>query len=107
LPYYRIILKLEKQPIQEWIKELPDKEIDQVYASYEKRVNEKYGAGRVEYFNCVMVAKKTVVNPIEHKVKYGEPDLTFGLDDLDPGLKWSGKIRKGYEDRDTLGERAR
>lgn len=105
MPYFRIILKLEKKQIETYITEFPDKDIDSVYSMFERRINEKYGAGRVEYFNCVMVAKKTIEKlPVHPEIK-PVPKDDYGLDDPMPDLKWQGKKRKGFEGGTTLGER--
>lgn len=108
MPYYRIILKIEKQEKIACVTEFPDRDIDSVYEMFEKRVNEKYGAGRVEYFNVVMVAKKTIGKdlPTLHKI-IQVPKDDFGLDDPIPEMKWQGKKRKGFDGAPPLRDRPR
>ncbi len=108
MPYYRIILKLEKAPKQVFVTEFPDKDINSVYSLFEKRVNEKYGAGKVEYFNCVMVAEKTLDKLPERNKILLVPADSFGLDGPDSYInKKGGKERKVYQYKPTLGERAK
>ena len=108
MPYYLVVLKLEKIPRQVFVTEFPDRDINAVYGLFEKRVNEKYGAGKVEYFDCVMVAEKTLDKLPERNKIVLVPQDSFGLDGPDSFINTKGsQERKVYHYKPTLGERVK
>lgn len=60
MPHYRITIKLENKPGQEYLIEDPGNQINFVYEDYRNRVHKKNGAGRVIYFDLVMLADESV-----------------------------------------------
>jgi hypothetical protein len=82
VPHYRINIKLEKQPVKEYIIEDGCKHIDLVYDNYRRRVIQKNGSGRVIYFDLVMIAEDSLKHLGDRKEVYNEQN-NFGIDDLD------------------------
>lgn len=107
MPYYRIILKLEKEPTKTFVTEFPDRDIDIVASMFERRAREKYGAGRIEIFDCSMVPLKTVGKTLPQPDKFiPVPDNTFGLEDVDiPTAKNKSRREMSNKPSTTLGER--
>ena len=60
MPHYRITIKLEDKNVQEFLIEDPRTNLDFVYLDYRNRVYEKNGAGRVDYFDLVMLVDESV-----------------------------------------------
>jgi hypothetical protein len=105
MPHYRINIKLEKGPVKEYIIEDGRKEIDLVYNSYKSRVYEKNGAGRVTYFDLVMIAKQSLKHLEDRKEVFHEGN-DFGLNDTGTIVK-PATGKKEHNLNPTLGERVR
>jgi len=103
MPHYRINIKLEKQPVKEYIIEDGCKDIDLVYENYRRRVIQKNGSERVIYFDLVMIAEESLKHLGDRNEVYHEQN-NFGIDDIDPKMK-PRKPRRYYSVKLTLGER--
>jgi len=78
MPHYRITLKLEGKNVQEFIIDDPRSQIDFVYLDYRKRVYQKNGAGRVVYFDLVMLAEESLKHLEDREEVFNEKN-NFGL----------------------------
>ena len=105
MPHFRIYIKLEKEPVREYLIEDCRKEVDVVYNDYKRRVYEKNGAGRVIYFDLVMISEASLLHLEDRKEVFHEAN-DFGLKHSGP-FKKAGKQKKGYETKPTLGDRTR
>ncbi|MGN6802558.1 MAG: hypothetical protein ACTHJN_11695 [Ginsengibacter sp.] len=104
MPHYRITIKLENEDVKEYIIEDERKQIDFVYLDYRTRVRRKNGAGRVQYFDCVMLAEERVKNQ-EDRLEVYNPGNNFGVNEVSfRKPKEPHKVR--HEPTMTLGERA-
>ena len=101
MPRYRITIKLEGKKVQEYNIDDPRKEIDLVYLDYRKRVRDKNGAGRVIYFDLVMIVDESVKHNEDRQEVYKpyEPG---------PAIKFSKIKTERFRDEPlvTLAERA-
>jgi hypothetical protein len=112
MPHYRMTIKLENKNVQEFIIEDPRNQIEFVYLEYRKRVYQKNGAGRVTYFDLVMLAEESLKHQEDRKEVFNEQN-NFGLTDSTKANKDYTISRKkaprpdGYKPQMTLGERAK
>ena len=106
MPKYRLHIKLEKKPLQEYVVFDAINDIEFVYRHYHQRVISKNGSGRVVYFDLVMIAESSLLHTADRKEVFN-PENNFGLND-GPIIKgkWK-KERKGFTSGNTLGERAK
>ena len=108
MPHYRMTIKLENKNVKEFIIEDPRNQIDFVYLDYRKRVYKKNGAGRVTYFDMVMLAEESL-NHLEDRKEVFNEQNNFGL----PEITISNKSNKKVPDERkiipilSLGERAK
>jgi len=105
MPHYRITIKLENKPVQEYLIEDPRNQIDFVYQEYRNRVYKKNGAGRVTYFDLVMLADESVKHLEDRKEVFNETN-NFGITNITPSKKQKPN-RKDPGPQMTLAERAR
>ena len=76
-------IKLEDKIVQEFIIDDPRSQIDFVYLDYRKRVRDKNGAGRVIYFDLVMLAEESLKHledreeVFNEKNNFGSPEKTI------------------------------
>ncbi len=107
MPHYRINIKLEKQPVKEYIIEDGSKDIDLVYDNYRRRVIQKNGSGRVIYFDLVMITEESLKRQGDRKEVYNQEN-NFGLNEIAnfPNNKTEFR-RKGMNSLITLAERAK
>src|SRR5665213_2553038 len=107
MPHCRINIKLEKQPVKEYIIEDGSKDIDLVYDNYRRRVIQKNGSGRVIYFDLVMIAEESLKRQGDRKEVYNQEN-NFGLNEIAnfPNNK-TGIRKKGMNSKITLAERAK
>ena len=106
MPHYRITIKLEKEPVKEYIIEDGRKEIDLVYGNYKRRVYDKNGAGRVIYFDLVMISEESLKHLEDRKEVYHEGN-NFGLDSVG-NIPYNNKVsRRKSGSTISLGERAK
>lgn len=95
-------IKLEGKPVQEFIIEDDRKFLDVVYSDYKRRVYEKNGAGRVIYFDLVMIAEESLEHEEDRKEVFNESN-DFGINT--PSRKDFGKKKRpDHKDGPTLGE---
>jgi hypothetical protein len=80
MPFYMINLQLEKEKMREFIIEDARNNIDFVYDEYRRRVNEKNGAGRVIYFDLVMIAEASLKH-LEGRKEVLNESNSFGFDE--------------------------
>ena len=104
MPHYRLTIKLENKDVKEYIIEDERNQIDFVYLDYRKRVYQKNGAGRVTYFDLVMLAEESL-NHLEDRMEvfneqnnFRVPEIT--VSDKKPQRREPPKMK-------TLGERAK
>ena len=71
-------IKLEDKNVQEFIIDDPRTQIDFVYLDYRKRVYQKNGAGRVIYFDLVMLAEESLKHLEDREEVFNEKN-NFGL----------------------------
>ena len=69
---------MENKNVQEFIINDPRTQIDFVYLDYRKRVYQKNGAGRVIYFDLVMLAEESLKHLEDRKEVFNEKKY-FGL----------------------------
>ena len=81
MPHYRVTIKLENKNVKEFIIDDPRSQIDFVYLDYRKRVYQKNDAGRVAYFDLVMLAEESLNHQEDRKEVFNEPN-NFGLSDI-------------------------
>ena len=112
MPHYRITIKLENKNVQEFIIEDSRTQIDFVYLDYRKRVYQKNGAGRVTYFDLVMLSEESLKHQEDRKEVFNEQN-NFGLKDSTIANK-NSTIPKNkaprpseYQPQMTLAERAK
>jgi hypothetical protein len=103
MPHYRIQLQLEKEPLKEYILDDGCKDIDLVYNNYRHRVIAKNGAGRVIYFDMVMIAEESLKHLDDRKEIFNEEN-NFRNGYHFPNSNNSNN-RKSYKIKPTLGER--
>jgi hypothetical protein len=101
MPHYRLTIKLENKDVKEYIIEDPRREIDFVYQDYRKRVHQKNGAGRVIYFDIVMIAEESL-NHLEGRKEVFNEENNFRVTEI----KTPGKKRR-EPPKLTLAERAK
>jgi len=101
MPHYRINIKIEKEAAKEYIIEDERKEVDIVYNEYRRRVNEKNGAGRVIYFDLVMIAEESLLHLGDRKEIFHEVN-NFGLDDTAKVINNSGNRKNLPKSKPTL-----
>ena len=98
-------IKLEDKNVKEFIIDDPRTQIDFVYLDYRKRVYQKNGAGRVIYFDLVMLAEESL-NHVEDRKEVFNEQNNFGL----PGDTISNKNapnKRHDSPKMSLGERAK
>ena len=105
MPHYRITIKLENKNVKEFIIEDPRTQIDFVYLDYRKRVYQKNGAGRVTYFDLVMLAEGSL-NHLEDRKEVINEQNNFGLYDF-TRLKSKTLNQRNDVPNLSLGERAK
>ena len=81
MPHYRLTIKLENKNVKEFIIDDPRTQIDFVYLDYRKRVYQKNGAGRVTYFDLVMLAEESL-NHLEDRKEVFNESNNFGLTNI-------------------------
>lgn len=103
MPHYRITIKLENKPVQEYVIEDSRSQIDFVYLDYRNRVHKKNGAGSVIYFDLVMLAEEAIKH-LEDREEVFNQKNNFGISDFQSFKK---KKQKGTFDKPqtTLEER--
>jgi hypothetical protein len=102
MPHYRLTIKLENKEVKEYIIEDERKQIDFVYLDYRKRVYDKNGAGRVIYFDLVMLAEESL-NHLEDRREVFNEENNFRVPEMtDKKFK-----RNPPTPKMTLGERAK
>ena len=74
-------IKLEAKNVQEFIIDDPRSQIDFVYLDYRKRVRDKNGAGRVIYFDLVMLAEESLKHLEDREEVFNEKN-NFGLPEI-------------------------
>jgi hypothetical protein len=72
---------------------------------HRKRVRQKNGAGRVQYFDCVMLAEESVKNQ-EDRYEVYNPANNFGVQEVSFRKKKEPRPVR-HEPTMTLGERAK
>ena len=104
MPKFRIHIKLEKKPLQEYVVFDAINDIDFVYRHYRQRVISKNGSGRVEYFDLVMIAEASLMHQADRKEVFNSEN-NFGLNDAVIAYAKKKKEKRGYTSGTTLGER--
>jgi hypothetical protein len=105
IPIYRNNFQLEKEIMREFLIEDARNNIEFVYDEYGNRVNEKNGAGRVIYFDLVMIAETSLEHFEDRKEALKE------VKNVGPIINLTGK--KTYKQKApakamlNLGERAK
>ena len=105
MPHYRINIKLEQEAVKEYLIEDDRREVDLVYNDYRKRVFDKNGAGRVVYFDLVMISAESLQH-LEDRMEVYNPANDFGYKPFIPTLTKWGKQKKAYDSKYTLAERS-
>ena len=96
MPHYRINIKLEQEPVKEYLIEDDRREVDVVYQDYKRRVFDKNGAGRVIYFDLVMVSTESLEHMADRKEVYNEQN-DFGFKPVVPAAtKWGKQSNNFY-----------
>ena len=98
-------IKLEDKKVQEFIIDDPRTQIDFVYLDYRKRVYQKNGAGRVTYFDLVMLAEESMKRQEDREEVFNEKN-NFGLPEI-PFPKKKLPDQRHNSPKMTLGERAK
>lgn len=104
MPHYRINIKLEQEPVKEYLIEDERREVDLVYNDYRRRVRDKNGAGRVTYFDLVMVAAESLQHLGDRKEVYNEQN-DFGYKPVVAAAPKWGKNRIQHESKPTMAHR--
>ena len=105
MPKYRIHLKLEAKPLQEYVVFDAMNDIEFVYRHYHQRVISKNGSGRVEYFDLVMIAEASLLLQADRNEVFN-PKNNFGLTEANIiKVKWK-KEKRRFDSSTTLGERS-
>jgi len=81
MPHYRLTIKLENKDVKEYIIEDERKQIEFVYQDYRQRVRQKNGAGRVIYFDLVMLAEESLNHLEDRKEVYNQRN-NFGIGEI-------------------------
>ena len=103
MPHFRIHIKLEQEDLKEYLIEDYRRDVDIVYCDYLRRTNEKNGAGRVIYFDLVMVAEQSLEHQDERKEVFNA-DNAFGKTLPAPTACSTGNWKKGKKpDRNSAG----
>ena len=102
MPHYRITIKLESEDVKEYIIDDPRSAIDFVYLDYQKRVFKKKGAGRVTYFDLVMLSEESLKHGEDRKEVYNEQN-NFGLGDF--SIPKKQPRRSNFDQKITYAER--
>lgn len=105
MPKYRITIKLENKNVQEYIIEDERNQIDFVYLDYRKRVYQKNGAGRVTYFDLVMLADESLKHLEDRKEVFNEQN-NFGITEVEVS-NYNKSSRNKVAPTMTLAERAK
>ncbi|MEO6868465.1 MAG: hypothetical protein ABI168_02400 [Ginsengibacter sp.] len=104
MPRYRIHIKLEANPLKEYVVFDAINDIEFVYRHYHQRVISKNGSGRVEYFDLVMIAEASLLHTADRKEVFNSEN-NFGLNAANIiKTKWK-KEKRGFSSGTTLGER--
>ncbi len=106
MPHYRIHIKLEGEPVKEYLVNDCRNYVDDVYLDYRKRVNEKNGAGRVIYFDLVMLSEHSLLHLEERKEVFHEAN-DFGISIIGPAKKPANRKKEYGNATFTLGDRVR
>ena len=106
MPNYRIHVKLEGKQLQEY--EIFDytKDIEDVYHDYRRRVIQKNGAGRVEYFDLVMIAEKSLLYKDDRQEVFN-PENNFRISVAPATAPKRRKEKRSFTSGIPLGERRR
>lgn len=107
MPHYRIIIKLNNELLQEFVIEDARKDIEIVYLDFRRRSYEKNGAGRVTYFDLVMIAEESL-KQLESRKEVLNQENNFGLNNQNQpsnGNRSSKKKREYTNFNITLGAR--
>lgn len=106
MPKYRIHVKIEAKPLQEYVLFDAITDIEYIYKYYHQRVISKNGSGRVEYFDLVMIADASLLRMADRKEVFN-PENNFGLNDPPvKNIKWK-KEKRVYTQGIPLGERTK
>ncbi|MEO9013244.1 MAG: hypothetical protein ABI266_08490 [Ginsengibacter sp.] len=97
-------IKLEGKALQEYVVFDNINDIEYVYKKFKKRVISKNGAGRVDYFDLVMIATESLLHEVGRKEVFNQEN-NFGLNDTVIIQAKKKKEKRGYEATTTLGER--
>lgn len=95
---------MEDKNLEEYIIKDEHNQIDIVYLDYRKRVRQKNDAGRVVYFDCVILAEESMKSQEDRYDVYNHAN-NFGVQEISfRKKKEPSKVR--HEPTMTLGERA-
>ena len=106
MPHYRIYIKLEGEPLKEYLVDDCRKYVDDVYLDYRKRVNEKNGAGRVHYFDLVMISEHSFLHLEERKEVIHQAN-DFGISIICTTKEPANRKKEYGNSTFTLGDRMR
>lgn len=59
MPLYLITVKLKRSALVETIREYPNRDLEKVYQKLYYACEKKYGS-KLEYFDCVMISKRSI-----------------------------------------------
>ena len=102
MPNYRIHVKLEGKPLKEYVVYSAINEIDYIFNYYWQRVKSKNGTGRVEYFDLVMIAEKSLKFQADREEVFN-PENNFRISSVTRTKK--KKEKRGIPSNFTLGDR--
>lgn len=105
MPHYRINIKLENDQMREYVIDDFRKDIDIVYLDFRRRTYEKNGAGRVTYFDLVMIAEESLKHQ-EERIEVLNPSNDIGIiNSQSPQNRYSKKKREASNSPFTLADR--
>lgn len=105
MPHYRINIKLESDSMKEFVIEDLRKDIDLVYLDYRRRTYEKNGAGRVTYFDLVMIADESLKHLEDRKEVLNPDNNSSIINTQQTSNKFKKKKRQSSEIKLSLEER--
>ncbi len=100
--YYRIHIKLDGQEVREFTIDDPRINIEYVYMEYKKRVNAKNGAGRVIYFDLVMISEASL-SCQEDRDETFKQENNYRINPVKKDEIWKKKKRDSSNSFATLG----